>query len=85
MGSLGKENTLASENPNPLPQLRWRGLDLTHQVAPGVSFHLSVPIDSAWPDRFWPDRFYMLTVVGLWVQEPVSPLSLASEGTSIGW
>jgi len=32
--------------------LRLRGLDLSHQVAPGVSFPLSVPIDSAWPDRF---------------------------------
>jgi hypothetical protein len=40
VGSLGKVNTLASENP--LPQLRLRGLDLTHQVAPGASFPLSV-------------------------------------------
>jgi hypothetical protein len=29
-----------------------RGLDLTQQVAPRVSFPLSVPIDGAWPDRF---------------------------------
>ena len=50
MGSLGKANTLASENS--LPQLRLRGLDLTRQVAPGTSFPLSVPIDGAWPDRF---------------------------------
>ena len=43
----------------PLPQLRLRGLDLTRQVAPGASFPLSVPIDSAWPDRFcpyWPEE-----------------------------
>jgi len=50
MGSLGETITLASENP--LPRLRLRGLDLTRQVAPGASFPLSVPIDSAWPDRF---------------------------------
>src|SRR5271157_4771188 len=37
---------------NPLPELRLRGLDLTRQVASGVSFPLSVPIDGAWPDRF---------------------------------
>jgi len=52
MGSLGKANTLASEIPNPLPQLRLRGLDLTRQGAPGASFPLSIPIDGAWPDRF---------------------------------
>src|SRR5271166_872099 len=50
VGSLGKANTLASENP--LPQLRLRGLDLTRQVAPGDSFPLSVPIGGARPDRF---------------------------------
>ena len=50
MGSLGQAHTLAGENP--LPRLRLRGLDLTRQVVPGASFGLSVPIDSAWPDRF---------------------------------
>jgi len=50
VGSLGKANSLASENP--LPQMRLRGLDLTSQVASCASFPLSVPIDGAWPDRF---------------------------------
>ena len=53
MGSLGKVNAIASENP-PL-QLRLSGLDLTRQVAPGSSFPVSISIDGAWPDQF--DRF----------------------------
>jgi len=32
--------------------LRLHGLDLTRQVALGVLFPLSIPIDSAWPERF---------------------------------
>src|SRR5208283_1549041 len=36
---------------NSLPQLCLSGLDLTRQVAFGAAFPLSVPIDSAWPER----------------------------------
>jgi hypothetical protein len=36
VGSLGKADTLASENP--LPQSLLRGLDLTYQVARGAFF-----------------------------------------------
>jgi len=52
MGSPRKASTLVSENPNPLPPLRLRGLDLTRQAAPDASMSLSVPIDGAWPDWF---------------------------------
>ncbi len=62
MGSLRKVKAFASENPNSLPQLQLRGLDFTSQVAAGVSFPLSVPIDGAWPDRFGLDeRGYCIT------------------------
>jgi hypothetical protein len=53
-GESGERKHLASENPNPLPRLRLRGLDLTRQVAPGASFPLAVPIEGAWPDWFQP-------------------------------
>ena len=46
-----KPNTLASENPNPLPQLRLHGLDLTRQVAPGI-YSPVYPNHSAWPELF---------------------------------